>query len=39
MGSLVDEDGRAIRLRDLELGDDLAWRPEQVFARGTGYCG
>ena len=32
----AEETSRAPRMA---LGDALAWQPEQVFARGTGYCG
>jgi GNAT superfamily N-acetyltransferase len=32
----AEETSRAPRMA---LGDDLAWRPEWVFARGAGYCG
>ena len=32
----AEETSRSPRMA---LGDDLAWRPEWVFARGSGYCG
>lgn len=28
-----------LRVPRMALGDEVAWRPEWTFARGTGYCG